>query len=109
MLTLREYLDAQGRSPFARWLNGLAAPAAARVTTALVRLGTGNVAALKSVGRGVQEVRIDFGAGYRVYVGRDGAELVILLGGSTKVRQSAAIADAQMRWDDYRRRKRQDA
>ena len=57
----------------------------------------------------MHEVRIDFGPGYRVYLGFDGAELVILLGGSAKARQSAAIADAQDRWSDYRRRKRRDA
>ena len=64
------------------------------------------MSALKSVGGGVHEVRIDFGPGDRVYLGLDGAELVILLGGSTKARQSAAIADARERWTDYRRRKR---
>jgi putative addiction module killer protein len=80
MPTLREYLDDRGRSPFARWLD--------------------------SVGGGVHEVRIDFGPGYRVYLGLDGAELVILLGGSAKARQSVAIADARERWTDYRRRQR---
>ena len=103
---IREYLDGHGRSPFGRWLDGLATPAALKVRTALARLEAGNTSALKSVGGGVHEVRIDFGPGYRVYLGSDGAELVILLGGSTKARQSAAIADARERWIDYRRRKR---
>jgi putative addiction module killer protein len=106
MAALREYLDDRGRSPFARWLDGLGTPAALKVRTALARLEAGNTSALKSVGAGVHEVRIDFGPGYRVYLGLDGADLVILLGGSAKARQSAAIADAQERWNDYRRRKR---
>lgn len=106
MAALREYLDDQGRSPFARWLDGLGTPAALKVRTALARLEAGNTSALKSVGGGVHEVRIDFGPGYRVYLGIDGADLTILLGGSAKARQSAAIADAQERWNDYRRRKR---
>jgi putative addiction module killer protein len=106
MPALREYLDDHGGSPFAQWLNGLAAQAALKVRTALARLEAGNTSALKSVGGGVQEVRIDFGPGYRVYLGFDGAELVILLGGSAKARQSAAISDARERWTDYRRRKR---
>ena len=63
----------------------------------MARLGGGNTSALKSVGGGVHEVRIDFGPGDRVYLGLDGAELVILLGGSAKARQSAAIADARGR------------
>ncbi len=106
MPTLREYLDDQGRSPFGRWVDSLGAPAALKVRTALARLEAGNMSALKSVGGGVHEVRIDFGPGYRVYLGFDGAELVILLGGSAKARQGVAIADAQDRWNDYRRRKR---
>jgi putative addiction module killer protein len=106
MPTVLEYLDDQGQSPFERWLDDLAAPAALKVRTALARLEAGNTSALKSVGAGVHEVRIDFGPGYRIYLGIDGLELVILLGGSAKVRQSAAIADAQGRWNDYRRRKR---
>jgi len=106
MPTLLEYLDNQGWSPFGRWLDDLAAPAALKVRTALARLEAGNTSALKSVGAGVHEARIDFGPGYRVYLGIDGSELVILLGGSAKARQSAAIADAKNRWNDYRRRKR---
>jgi putative addiction module killer protein len=69
-------------------------------------LEAGNTSALKSVGGGDHEARIDFGPGYRVYLGLDGAELVILLGGSAKARQGAAIAGARERWTDYRRRKR---
>ncbi len=106
MPTLREYVDDQDRSPFGRWLDSLGTPAALKVRTALARLESGNTSALKSVGGGIHEVRIDFGPGYRVYLGLDGDELVILLGGSAKARQSMAIADAQGRWSDYRRRKR---
>lgn len=84
----------------------LATPAALKVRTALARLEAGNISALKGVGGGVHEVRIDFGPGYRIYLGLDGSGLVILLGGSGNARQGAAIADAQERWTDYRRRKR---
>src|SRR3712207_374313 len=106
MAEVREYLDGQGRSPFERWFDSLAAPAAAKVTTALARLEAGNTSGLKSVGRGVHELRIDFGPGYRVYLGQDGVEFVILLGGSAKARQQQAIDAAQARWADYRRWKR---
>lgn len=74
--------------------------------TALVQVEAGNASALKSVGKGVHEARIDFGPGYRVYIAQDGADLVILLGGSTKARQPRAIADAQKRWSDYKASKR---
>jgi putative addiction module killer protein len=69
-------------------------------------LEAGNTSSLKSVGGGVHELRIDFGPGYRVYLGVDSAYLVILLGGSAKARQNVAIANAQQRWIDYGRRKR---
>lgn len=97
MLAVRECLDQQGRSPYDRWFDGLSTPAALKVRTALAPLEAGNTSAFKSVGRGVHEVRIDFGPGYRVYVGQDGPELVILLGGGAKARQQSAIADAEDR------------
>ena len=107
-MTVREFLDKQGSSPFANWFGGLDAPAAAKVTTALVRMGLGNLSNAKSVGSGVLETQIDFGPGYRVYFGRDGDALVILLGGGTKKRQQRDIATAQDRWRDYKRRKSQE-
>ena len=48
---------------------------------------------------------MDFGPGYRVYFGKDGDRLVILLAGSAKKRQDAAIAAAKAAWVKYRRRK----
>ena len=104
-MEILEYLDANGRSPFARWFQDLDAQAAAKVTVALARIENGNLSNVKGVGAGVSECRIDFGPGYRVYFGRDGDTIVILLGGGTKKRQQADIAAAQTRWSDYKRRK----
>lgn len=78
-----EYLDRDGRSAFGRWLEDLDSRAAAKVTIALTRLMNDNLSSLKSVGSGVLESRIDFGPGYRIYLGRDGDTIVILLGGGT--------------------------
>jgi putative addiction module killer protein len=100
-----EYLDDQGRSPFRHWFDDLDARAAAKVTIALARLEQGNLSNAKGVGGGLQEYRIDFGPGYRLYFGRDGDTLIILLGGGTKKRQGQDIARAQARWVDYRRRR----
>jgi putative addiction module killer protein len=108
VVTLREYVDQQGQSPFARWFATLDAPAAAKVTVALARIEQGNFSNVKGVGAGVFEYRIDFGPGYRVYFGRDGETLVILLAGGTKKRQQADIVAAQQRWKDYKRRKTQE-
>jgi putative addiction module killer protein len=99
------YIDAAGRSAFTRWFEGLNSEAAARVTTALYRMGQGNFSSVEGVGGGVFEYRIDFGPGYRVYFGKDGETLVVLLGGSSKKRQQQAIQAAQQSWKEYRRRK----
>ncbi len=84
----------------------LDAAAAAKVSVALVRLGQGNASNAKSVGEGVLEYRIDWGPGYRVYFGRDGEVLVILLTGGTKKRQQRDIERAKELWADYKRRRR---
>ncbi len=104
-IRVSEYLDPSGRSPFRRWFDDLDATAAAKVSTALYRLGQGNFSNVKGVGAGVFEYRIAFGPGYRVYFGKDGPTWVILLGGGTKKRQSGDISAAADVWTDYKRRK----
>lgn len=101
-----EYLDESGKSPFARWFEDLDVQAAAKVATALYRMEQGNFSNVKGVGSGIFEYRIDFGPGYRVYFGKAGDTIVILLGGSTKKRQSLAIADAIGTWHDFKHRKK---
>lgn len=76
------------------------------MTTAVVRMEQGNFSNVKSVGSGVSEYRVDFGPGYRIYFGRDGDQIIILLGGGTKKRQERDIALAIERWQDYKRRKK---
>jgi putative addiction module killer protein len=107
MIDIREYLDRRGRSPFREWRSELNAEARAKVTTAIYRVGCGNFSNAKGVGAGVFECRINFGPGYRVYFGKDGEELVILLGGGTKQRQQNDIHLARERWQDYNARKKQ--
>src|SRR5881397_2763530 len=104
-MKLLEYLDATGRSPYAAWFNRLDAQAAAKVVVVLIRIGHGNLSNAKGVGAGVFEYRIDYGPGYRIYFGRDGGELVILLAGGIKSRQQSDIETAQARWVDYKKRR----
>jgi putative addiction module killer protein len=108
MIEVREYTDLHGRSPFQQWFEDLNARAAAKVTVALTRLEQGNVSSVKGVGGGVLELRIDYGPGYRVYFGKDGAHVVILLGGGTKRRQNRDIRTAQDLWTTYKARKQQE-
>jgi putative addiction module killer protein len=105
MLELRYYLASDGGSPFEEWFNDLDAPAAAKVAVALARLEQGNLSNAKAIGEGVLEYRIDWGPGYRVYFGRDGEVLVILLTGGTKQRQQRDIEAAKRNWTDYKRRR----
>lgn len=105
-MELRQYETEDGTSQFASWFDDLDAPAAARVTTALTRLEQGNTSNVKGVGSGVLELKIDFGPGYRVYFGKDGKEIVILLAGGTKKKQQRDIEQAQARWTDYKTRKK---
>jgi putative addiction module killer protein len=107
MADVHEYLDSRGRSPYTDWFEALDAPAAAKVTAALVRLQHGNFSNVKGVGGGVFEYRIDFGPGYRVYFGKDGDALVILLGGGTKKHQQRDIESAKTLWEAYKRRKKE--
>jgi putative addiction module killer protein len=109
MIIIKEYIDSKGRNPYAKWFNRLNAPAAAKVVTALVRMEQGNFSNTRSVGEGVLEKRIDFGPGYRIYFGRDGDQIVILLGGGTKKRQQKDIDAAKILWKEYKRRKRQES
>lgn len=105
MIEAREYIDANGCSPFGRWFNSLNVQAAAKITAVLEKIAAGNLSNVKSVGDGVQEYRLDWGPGYRIYFGKDGNRLVILVGGGTKKRQSADIAAAKACWTAYKQRK----
>jgi putative addiction module killer protein len=105
MLELRYYCNSDGESPFEDWFGDLDAAAAAKVTAALVRVEQGNLSNVKGVGAGVLEYRIDWGPGYRVYFGRDGDVLVILLTGGTKRRQQRDIETAKNLWTDYKTRR----
>jgi putative addiction module killer protein len=105
VIEIREYTDALGRSPFGRWFDRLPAQAAAKVRTAVARMEAGNLSNVKSVGEGVMERVIDWGPGYRIYFGRDGDKLIILLGGGSKKGQQDDIRRAKECWKDYQQRK----
>jgi putative addiction module killer protein len=72
----------------------------------LEKISRGNLSSVEGVGEGVYEYKLDWGPGYRVYFGKDGEKLIILVGGGTKKRQSADIQAAKICWADYKRRKK---
>src|SRR5438132_1598512 len=104
---VREYTEG-GVSAFAEWFGSLDSVTAARVDRYVRRLEAGNFGAAKPLSEGMFELRLDFGPGYRVYYGREGRNIIILLGGGSKRRQDADIVAAVMRWKRYKQAKAAD-
>jgi putative addiction module killer protein len=101
---IKELLLADGDSAFAAWFDSLDAVPAAKVRVAVSRMEQGNLSRVEWF-RGIGECRIDWGPGLRVYLAKDGVNIILLLGGGTKQRQQRDIDRALALWDDYKRRK----
>jgi len=103
---VREYLTDNGRNPYREWLDTLDVAPRARIQARVLRFSTGNLGDHKTVGRGVWEARVMLGPGYRIYFGKDGAQLVLLLLGGDKSTQTADVRQAQECWKAYQEGKR---
>ena len=102
---LHIYVTAEGREPFTEWLNSLQDQRArAKIRVRLERVSLGNCGDCQGVGDGVQELRIDYGPGFRVYFGQEGTTVVLLLCGGDKSTQARDIQTAQRYWSEYRRK-----
>ena len=99
---LRFYQTACGKRPFAEWFDSRRAQH--RIDARMTRLELGNFGDACGVGEGVIELRVDYGPGYRVYFGRDGDQVVLLLLGGDKRTQSRDIDEARSFWADYKQR-----
>jgi putative addiction module killer protein len=106
-IEIREYIDARGHNHYREWLSKLDSSVRARIDKSVFRVGYGNLSGVKPEGEGVSALRVDFGPGYRVYLGQDGDQLVILLAGGTKRRQENDIQLARSLWSEYKKRKRE--
>lgn len=105
MIELRRYQLEDESTPVTEWLCGLRdTRARAQIEVRLRRVSAGNFGDCKSVGEGVSELRVDVGAGYRVYYGKHGQALVILLCGGDKGSQQTDIMHAKACWADWKRR-----
>ena len=104
-MELRVYTDSQDRQPLTQWLADLKdIRARAQIRARLARVGAGNFGDCKPLRDGVQELRIDYGPGYRVYLSRQGPVLVLLLCGSDKTDQGKAINQAIEYLNDWKQR-----
>jgi putative addiction module killer protein len=102
---LQIYVREDGRAPFSEWLASLQdTKARAKIRVRLDRLSLGNLGDCHGVGEGVQELRLDYGPGYRVYFGQLGSTIVLLLCGGDKSTQGRDIEQAKRYWNEYRRR-----
>jgi putative addiction module killer protein len=89
-------------TPFTDWLTSLKDARAIGVVRArLNRIRLGNFGDCKSVGGGVEELRIDFCPGYRIYFGHQGPVVVVLLCGGDKKTQARDIVTARKYWKEY--------
>ena len=102
---LELYVTEEGRAPFTQWFDALRdVRGRVKIRARLNRIRLGNFGDSASVGEGVQELRIDFGPGYRVYFGQAGTKIVLLLCGGDKSTQTQDILQAKSYWKDYRER-----
>lgn len=102
---LQVYVTDDGRAPLSEWLASLHdRKARAKIRVRLDRVRLGNFGDCHGVGDGVQELRIDYGPGFRVYFGQIGSTIVLLLCGGDKTTQTTDIEQARRYWGEYRRR-----
>ena len=104
-MQITEYIREDGSNPYQKWFNSLDAIAAAKIAVAKVRLELGNTSNIKWFD-GIGEYRIDWGAGYRIYLAQDGRQLIILFGGGTKKSQQKDIDNAKRLFAEYKSRKK---
>jgi putative addiction module killer protein len=97
-----KYVTESGRCPFDEWLEGLRDKRTqATISNRLIRVAQGNFGLCRKLDGGVQELKVDFGPGFRVYFAEDGDTIVVLLCGGDKSTQSKDIEKAKQYWADY--------
>lgn len=104
-MKVQEYIREDGSSPYRKWFDSLGTQAAAKVTVAIARLELGNTSNIKWFD-GIGEYKINWGAGYRIYLAQEGKELIIIFGGGTKKKQQADINKAKELYQEYKERKK---
>lgn len=97
-----EYVTDDGRNHFREWFDTLSTvQAQIKIDVRIGRIRLGNFGDAKSVGKGVYELRIDFGPGYRIYYGLEGSNIVLLLCAGDKSSQKKDIKKAHAFWQDH--------
>jgi len=94
------YQTKNGRAPFSKWKDSLDEKTRAIVRTRIDRVRLGNFGDCKRIkdGNGIWELRISYGAGYRIYFGKRKSTIVVLLTGGDKKSQNRDITQAKQYW-----------
>lgn len=102
-MIVKIYRDKNSVEPYTKWINSFKDfKTKARIQQRIRRIEIGNLGVKKSLGKGVWELKFDFGAGYRIYYGVEGNEIIILLAGGNKKTQEQDILTAQKLWKEYK-------
>jgi len=103
ILKIISYTTDTGKEPFNQWLSDLDSKAKNIILTRIARIKIGNLGDCKSIkgATGIWELRIDHGPGYRIYFGKKGLYLIVLLIGGDKGSQNRDIAKAKRYWALY--------
>lgn len=104
-MRVEEYIRKDQSNPYKAWFDALDSQAAAKITTAKLRLEQGNTSAVKWFG-GIGEYKIDWGPGYRIYLAKEDDDLIILFGGGIKKCQQLDIERAKQLYEEYKSRKK---
>ena len=100
---IQEYITQDGKNHFREWFDSLKdIRIQVKVDVKLARLRLGNFGDAKSVGKGVYELKIPFGPGYRVYYGLEGNKIVVLLCAGDKSSQKKDIKKAIIFWREHK-------
>jgi putative addiction module killer protein len=104
-ITIEYYMTDMGKVPFEEWLKKLDKPIRAIVRSRLARIMLGNFGDCHSLqgAQGISEIRFDIGAGYRIYYGKQGNTIIVLLVGGDKKTQTRDIEKAKQYWRNYNR------
>ncbi len=92
----------KGREPFSEWFQSFSKDIQARIILRINRIKNGNFGDYKNLGDEIFELKINFGSGYRIYFGKDGDELIILLCAGSKKTQRQDIQRAKDYWLEYK-------
>ncbi len=101
MYELHYYKSKSGDEPFTEWLESLDLQAQVRISVRLDRVKLGNFGDSKLISGGIYELRFTFGSGYRVYFGKVGKKIILLLTGGDKKTQSKDIQKVKIYWRTF--------